>query len=144
MDNFFYFCIPCTLVQALLFSSMHAVQLLALSTASCISCKRIINGLSFYKLAYLNATLHALVVDTARWLQGVLDLVAAELEQEEELRAQHARDKKQVGHVPCAYNQSLSKWASYTVARISVRFCNVHDMGSARCMCADSTTSCAS
>lgn len=31
-----------------------------------------------------------------RCLQGVLDLVAAELEQEEELRAQHARDKKQV------------------------------------------------
>ena len=43
------------------------------------------------------ASLEALVVSTARWLQGVLDLVAAELEQEEELRAQHARDKKQVG-----------------------------------------------
>lgn len=34
--------------------------------------------------------------DMSRCLQGVLDLVAAELEQEEELRAQHARDKKQV------------------------------------------------
>lgn len=29
-------------------------------------------------------------------MQEVLDQVAAELEQEEELRAQHARDKKQV------------------------------------------------
>ena len=50
-------------------------------------------------LHFCDASLEAVVVNTARWLQGVLDLVAAELEQEEELRAQHARDKKQVGCV---------------------------------------------
>ena len=78
------------------------------------------NNLHFY-----DASLQALNVNTARWLQGVLDLVAGELEQEEELRAQHARDKKQVGlH---NFHHSLSKWASIHSVT-TVLLCALHEL----------------
>lgn len=60
-------------------------------------------------------------------LQGVLDLVAAELEQEEELRAQHARDKKQVGCVSSKIPPP-SNWARYTVVRVSLRHISVCEL----------------
>lgn len=53
----------------------------------------------------------------------MLDLVAAELEQEEELRAQHARDKKQV-----LLHQRL-RWSGCRWLKLPCCTCNLNNRG---------------